>query len=226
MIARTWYGAVPLSKAHDYLQLLRSVGLRDYVNVAGNRGAFALERIDGTITNFGLLSFWDSLQAIERYASGDINVPQYTSFDPHYLMSLEPTIQHHCVYANRFGVGEDAKVARMWHGTVPLDKAEAYQNLMRTIALDEYERVTGNEGAFVLQRRAPDVAHFTMLTFWESLDAIGRFAGQPIDRAKYYDFDPEYLLEMEPAVLHYDVHGLLASDEQLPHGKTLDTREQ
>jgi heme-degrading monooxygenase HmoA len=210
-IARTWYGAVPVAKAGEYLHLLRSVGLRDYVNIAGNQAAFALERIDGDITNFGLLSFWDSLQAIERYASGDINAPQYTSFDPRYLISLEPNIQHHCVYANRFNVSDEAKVARVWHGVVRLDKSEAYLNLMRTVALDGYERVTGNQGAFVLHRLAPDVAHFTMLTFWESRDAIGRFAGRPIDRAKYYDFDTDYLLEMEPAVLHYDVHGLIAS---------------
>jgi heme-degrading monooxygenase HmoA len=193
MIARTRYGAMPVAAAQEYLQRLRTVGLRDYLKMDGNRGAFVLERLDGDVTNLGLLSFWDSLESIEGYAGDDW---------------LGPTLQHHAVYADRLEVGNAAKVARAWHGAVPLDKSGAYLELMRTIALDDYERVTGNQGAFVLHRTASDVAHFTMLTFWESLEAIARFAGRPVDRAKYYDFDPEYLLEMEPKVLHYDVYGL------------------
>jgi hypothetical protein len=45
------------------------------------------------------------------------------------------------------------------------------------------------------------------LTFWESLSAIRAFAGQDISVAKYYPQDREYLLEFEPAVLHYEVVG-------------------
>ena len=193
MIARTRYGAMPVAAAQEYLQRVRTVGLRDYLKMDGNRGAFALERLDGDVTNLGLLSFWDSLESIEGYAGDDW---------------FGATLQHHSVYADRLEVGNAAKVARAWHGVVPLDKSDAYLELMRTIALGDYERVTGNQGAFVLHRTASDAAHFTMLTFWESLEAIARFAGRPIDRAKYYDFDPAYLLEMEPEVLHYDVYGL------------------
>lgn len=161
--------------------------------MAGNHGAFVLERPEGDVADLGLLSFWDSLESIEGYTGDDW---------------LGPNLQHHTVYADRFDVGNAAKVARTWHGVVPLDKSEAYLELMRTIALDDYERITGNQGAFVLHRTASDVAHFTMLTFWESRETIARFAGRPIDRAKYYDFDAAYLLEMEPKVLHFDVYGL------------------
>jgi len=44
-----------------------------------------------------------------------------------------------------------------------------------------------------------------MLTFWESRDAIAKFAGQDIERAKYYDFDKNFLLELEPTVRHYEL---------------------
>jgi heme-degrading monooxygenase HmoA len=193
MIARTRYGAVPLATVAGYLQRLRAVALRDCLTMAGNHGAFVLERPEGDVADLGLLSFWDSLESIEGYTGDDW---------------LGPNLQHHTVCADRFDVGNAAKVARTWHGVVPLDKSEAYLELMRTIALDDYERITGNQGAFVLHRTASDVAHFTMLTFWESREAIARFAGRPIDRAKYYDFDAAYLLEMEPKVLHFDVYGL------------------
>jgi hypothetical protein len=44
-----------------------------------------------------------------------------------------------------------------------------------------------------------------MLTLWEDEAAIRRFAGDDLLRAKYYDFDPDYLLEMEPEVTHFGV---------------------
>jgi hypothetical protein len=48
------------------------------------------------------------------------------------------------------------------------------------------------------------VTHFLNLTFWDDFDAIKRFAGEDDGRARYYDFDPEYLIEMEPHVEHYE----------------------
>ena len=50
------------------------------------------------------------------------------------------------------------------------------------------------------------MVHLEMLTFWDDFDAIRRFAGHDVEAAKYYDFDPQYLIEMEPTVRHSIVH--------------------
>jgi heme-degrading monooxygenase HmoA len=97
-------------------------------------------------------------------------------------------------------------IARMWHGMVPRSKADEYRDLMQGIALPEYQATQGNRGAWCLFRADADVAHFEMLTMWDDTDAIKRFAGDDYSLAKYYDFDPEYLIEMEPGVQHYDVY--------------------
>ena len=52
-----------------------------------------------------------------------------------------------------------------------------------------------------------EIVHVEMLTFWTGLDAIRAFAGADVDKAKYYDFDADYLLEMEPSVRHYEAFG-------------------
>jgi len=44
-----------------------------------------------------------------------------------------------------------------------------------------------------------------MLSFWDDNAAIQRFAGQDYTRARYYDFDPSFLIEMEPHVHHYNL---------------------
>jgi hypothetical protein len=89
---------------------------------------------------------------------------------------------------------------------VPISKADEYLGLMRSIALPEYLATLGNRGAWCLSRTEADVTHFEMMTFWDDTDAIKRFAGDDYSLAKYYDFDSDYLVEMETRVRHYDVY--------------------
>ena len=96
-------------------------------------------------------------------------------------------------------------IARRWHGRVPADKAEEYLQLMKVVGLDDYRSTEGNRGAWCLHRREGDVVHVEMFTLWEDMDAIRRFAGDELTKAKYYDFDPEFLLELEPQVIHFEV---------------------
>ena len=97
-------------------------------------------------------------------------------------------------------------IARMWHGMVPASKGDEYLDRMRKVALPDYKSIAGNRGAFCLYRVEGDVAHFDLLTFWETFEAIKRFAGEEIRIAKYYDFDRDFLMELEPYVRHYAVY--------------------
>lgn len=97
-------------------------------------------------------------------------------------------------------------VARIWHGVVPISKADEYLRLMRRIAIPDYKATPGNRGAFALRENRGDETHFLMLTFWESRDSIQSFAGENIQSAKYYDFDRDFLLDLEPFVRHYELY--------------------
>ena len=96
-------------------------------------------------------------------------------------------------------------IARIWHGVTEISHSDEYLNRMRNIAIPDYRATPGNTGAYALRSVEGNHAHFLMLTFWESRDAIVRFAGQDIERAKYYDFDKDFLLELEPTVRHYEL---------------------
>ena len=96
-------------------------------------------------------------------------------------------------------------ITRIWHGRTAAAKSDEYLNLMRTVAIPDYRSTPGNIGAYALRRVEGDVAHFLMLTFWESEDAIRAFAGNDMNVAKYYDFDKNFLLEMEPVSTHYEM---------------------
>ena len=96
-------------------------------------------------------------------------------------------------------------IARRWHGLVSAAKAEEYLRLMKDVGLADYCSTEGNRGAWCLHRRDGDVVHVEMFTLWDGEAAIRRFAGDDMLKAKYYDFDPDYLLELEPEVTQFEV---------------------
>lgn len=96
-------------------------------------------------------------------------------------------------------------IARRWHGRVPAAKSADYLRLMTEVGLPDYRSTEGNLAAWCLHRPDGDVVHVEMLTFWKDEAAIRRFAGDEMVKAKYYDFDADYLLEMEPQVIHFEV---------------------
>jgi hypothetical protein len=96
-------------------------------------------------------------------------------------------------------------IARRWHGRIPAEKSAEYLRLMAEVGLPDYRSTQGNRGAWCLHRREDDVVHVEMFTLWDDLAAIRRFAGDDLTLAKYYDFDPDFLLELEPRVTHFEV---------------------
>lgn len=96
-------------------------------------------------------------------------------------------------------------IARMWHGAVRAAKADEYHAYLLRTGVPELRATPGNCGVYVLRRFEGDVAHFVLVSLWESLDAIRAFAGQEISRARYYPEDKDYLLGLEPMVTHYEV---------------------
>ena len=96
-------------------------------------------------------------------------------------------------------------IARTWHGAVPAEKADAYHDYLLETGVPDYQKTPGNQGVYVFRRAEGDTAHFLLLTLWDSLDVIREFAGDDVERARYYPEDEEYLLELESTVTHYDV---------------------
>jgi heme-degrading monooxygenase HmoA len=93
-------------------------------------------------------------------------------------------------------------IARTWHGRVRAEQADEYYQYLLKTGLSDYRSTPGNRGLLVLRHVEGDVAHFTLITLWESMEAIRRFAGEDGSRARYYPEDDDFLLEQEPGVTH------------------------
>src|SRR6266545_4335500 len=97
-------------------------------------------------------------------------------------------------------------IARIWHGKTTIAKADAYMDeYFRETGLSDYRSTEGNLGVLVLRRDDGEQADLLMITLWESKDAIQKFAGDDINKARYYPQDNHYFEDLEPKVVHYDV---------------------
>jgi heme-degrading monooxygenase HmoA len=96
-------------------------------------------------------------------------------------------------------------IMRIWRGKVPTPKADSYLAYLHETGLADYRNVAGNLGVFATTRNLGEATEFVLVTYWESVEAIRRFAGDPIDTAVYYPADDDYLLYREPKVEHYEV---------------------
>ena len=96
-------------------------------------------------------------------------------------------------------------LARIWRGKVLAEKNEAYLQYLHKTGLQEYQATEGNLGVYILRRTEAGVTEFLVISMWESMDAIRRFAGPEPEKPVHYPEDKDFLLEFEPKVVHYEV---------------------
>ena len=94
MIARTWHGRVPASKAETYHAYLLRTGLADYQATPGNRGVLVQRWVEGDVAHFLLTTLWDSVDAIKRFAGEDYQRARYYPEDDELLLEREPSVHH------------------------------------------------------------------------------------------------------------------------------------
>lgn len=96
-------------------------------------------------------------------------------------------------------------IARVWTCRTPLETADAFEAHLLATGVAEVEKTPGNAGATVLRRERGGVAHFVMISYWESFEAIRAFAGEDADRAWLHGDDALYRLDPDLFVTHHTV---------------------
>jgi heme-degrading monooxygenase HmoA len=96
-------------------------------------------------------------------------------------------------------------IARIWHGRTLTSKADAYEKYLNASGVERIRKTQGNHGVEILRRTSGPRTDFVVISYWESIDAVKRFAGPDFEKAVILDRDREFLVEVEPNVLHYEV---------------------
>jgi hypothetical protein len=96
-------------------------------------------------------------------------------------------------------------IVRVWEGAVPAGKADAYGDYLAGFGVEDYKRVPGNLGVGLLRRDDGGVSHFLLISYWTMRGALEAYAGPDIDKANYYAYDLECLLDPSATVQHYEI---------------------
>ena len=96
-------------------------------------------------------------------------------------------------------------IVRMWHGRVDASKSDEYAEFMKQRAAPDYRSVDGLQKLLFLRKNEKDVAHFLLVTYWDTMESVKKFAGEQPEKAKYYPEDDQFLLEKEELSTLYEV---------------------
>jgi heme-degrading monooxygenase HmoA len=96
-------------------------------------------------------------------------------------------------------------IARVWSGATPVEKADAYVAHLRERTFPELTRIAGHRGASVLRRPSGHAVAFTVITLWESIDAIRAFAGDDVEAAVVPAEARALLSAYDARAVHWDV---------------------
>jgi heme-degrading monooxygenase HmoA len=96
-------------------------------------------------------------------------------------------------------------IARVWTGATTPANADAYVNHLRDNIFPELKHLPGHRAAYVLRRLAGATVAFTVVTLWESLDAIRAFAGADLEAAVVPAEAQALLDSYDRRAVHWDV---------------------
>lgn len=96
-------------------------------------------------------------------------------------------------------------IARVWRGWTRADDADRYVEYLQQTGVAAFRSTPGNEGSHLLRRTEGDRTEFIVLSFWDSVEAVKRFAGDDIERAVFYPEDERFLVARDEHVTHYEI---------------------
>ena len=96
-------------------------------------------------------------------------------------------------------------ILRMWKGQATPEKAEIYVQHARKHVFPELRRIEGHRGAYLLRRAMNGAVEFVVLTLWDSMDAVRKFAGAKPQRAVVAPDAQALLSRFDDFVSHYEV---------------------
>lgn len=103
-------------------------------------------------------------------------------------------------------------IVREWRGCADYDRQNDYPSYFRAQVVPELRQIPGFIGADLLRRDVGGAIEFTVLTKWESMDAVHAFAGRDSSAARVEAEAIEALIDYDEFVSHHEVIDIFAAE--------------
>ena len=94
-------------------------------------------------------------------------------------------------------------IARIWRGRTPRARADEYARYLYEHGIRPLEEKA--LGVQLFREDRDDESEFVTISYWESVDAMSRFAGDDPRRIHHLERDAEFLIELPESVQVLDI---------------------
>ena len=96
-------------------------------------------------------------------------------------------------------------IARVWKARATPERVREYTVYLKATVVPELTAIRGYQGVTLLERERNGAIDVTVITWWESLEAIRAFAGEAIETAVVHDSAARMLIDFDRSVEHHQV---------------------
>jgi heme-degrading monooxygenase HmoA len=96
-------------------------------------------------------------------------------------------------------------IARIWKAQADKERVEDYVTHFEKNVFPELRQIMGFQGAYVMRKELGNGMEIQVMTLWESMEAIRRFAGEQVERAVVEPEAQAVLRSFDTTVSHHDI---------------------
>ena len=96
-------------------------------------------------------------------------------------------------------------ISRQWRGLAHPNRAQDYVEHLRTVTFPALRKIHGFVDASILSRPLGAGVEFLIVTRWDSMDAIAKFAGADAEAAVISTSAADMFIEYDRRVRHFEV---------------------
>jgi heme-degrading monooxygenase HmoA len=90
------------------------------------------------------------------------------------------------------------RIARIWRGRTRRERADEYEAYLHEVGIKPLmDKAMGVQS---LREDRQNETEFMTISYWESVEAMSRFAGKDPTRIHHLERDPEFLIELPQTV--------------------------
>jgi hypothetical protein len=107
--------------------------------------------------------------------------------------------------SSRDNSSQDQMILRLWKARSTVQQAEKYVEHATQKVFPALDAIDGHRGAYLLRQAIDGAVEFVVLTLWESMDAVRKFAGVNPEKAVVGPEARAVLTDFDETVTHFEV---------------------